>query len=427
MRTYLRPAAILIAAALVVGACSSDSADDPGAAPVLRVFSNYRGADAEAFRTVLAQFTRETGIATSYVGTAAFADRIRDRVREGDPPDVALFPQPAILAEMARAGFVAELDGDLAEGVENGYPDWAIELGTVEGGLYGVPYRVSVKSLVWYPPGVFAERGYDVPETWDELTTLADQMVSDGYTPWCMGMEAFGATGWVGTDWIEDIVLRFGGPEVYDPWAAGDVPFTDDPIRTAFEQFGDVLLRPGRVAGGVRAVLAVPVLDAIQAMFSDPPGCLLSRQASFQREALPAGTEIGPSGDVDVFVLPSADRGNAPLLVSGEIAAAFTDSEEARALLTYLSSPDSGVPWAALGGYNSPHAGFDTAAYGSDFERRLGELLETADVVRFDGSDLMPPAVGTGTFWAGMVDFVAGSSLETVLAEIEAGYDQGAS
>lgn len=415
---------MLVAAVLAATACSSGSAGNANDPPDLRVFGNYRNADAAAFRTVLDRFTRETGIATSYVGTAAFATRIGERLREGDRPDVALFPQPAILSEVAAQGFLVPFDGELAETVRGAYGDWALALGSLDGLLYGAPYRVSVKSLVWYPPGIFAERGYEVPATWEQLRTLTDRMVRDGFTPWCLGMESFGATGWVGTDWIEDIVLRLPGPEVYDRWTEGDVPFTDEQIRAAFTEFGGMVLAPGRVAGGARAILSVPVLDAIAPMFADPPECLLTRQGSFQETALPSGTELGPSGDVDVFVLPPAGGGEAPLLVSGEIAAMFTDSAEARALIAYLASPESGVPWAATGGYNSPHAAFDLSAYGSRFERRLGELLGEADVIRFDGSDLMPPTVGTGTFWRGMVDLVAGSPLDSVLTAIQAGYEQ---
>lgn len=426
MRRQLRALTIWMAVALAATACTSSTPVASDGEQVLRVFGNYRGADAEAFRMVLDEFTRQTGIATSYVGTAAFAARIQDRVRNGDPPDVALFPQPAILAEMARAGFLVALDGDAAAAVEEGYADWAVDLVTVDEELYGAWFRLSVKSLVWYPPSVFAAQGYEIPTTWDELEALIDQMMRDGFTPWCLGMESFGATGWVGTDWVEDLVLRLHGPEVYDQWASGMVSFTDERIRAAFAEFGRVAFEPGQVAGGRRAILSVAALAAINPMFDDPPGCLLTRQASFQEGELAEEVTIGPEGDVDIFVLPPVESLAPPLLASGEIAASFTDSDEALALVTYLATPKSGEPWAAVGGYTSPHVGFDSAKYSSEFQRRLHDLVREAEVVRFDGSDLMPPAVGTGTFWRGMIDYVAGVQLDRVLADIQAGYPEDA-
>ena len=422
MRRTMRTLTMWTAIALVATACSSTPTADSNAEPTLRVFGNHRGADAEAFRTVLDEFTRQTGIETSYVGTAAFATRIQERVRDGDPPDVALFPQPAILTDMARAGYLTALDGDAAAAVEEGYADWAVDLVTVDQEVYGAWFRISLKSLVWYPPQVFAAQGYEVPTTWDELEALTIQMVGDGFTPWCLGMESFGATGWVGTDWVEDLVLRLHGPAVYDQWTSGEIPFTDERIEAAFAEFGKVALQPGQVAGGRRAILSVPALAAINPMFNDPPGCLLTRQGSFQEGDLPEDVTIGPEGDVDVFVLPPMDTATAPLLASGEVAATFSDSEEAQALVAFLANPQSGVPWAAVGGYNSPHVGFDPAVYGSELERRLDSLLRAADVVRFDGSDLMPPTVGTGTFWSGIIDYVAGEPLDSVLDDIQAGY-----
>ncbi|MCH7584837.1 MAG: carbohydrate ABC transporter substrate-binding protein [Acidobacteria bacterium] len=422
MSKALRSLALLIGIAAIATACSSDSESNQQSDRVVTVFGAYRAAEAEGFRQVLARFTEETGIATSYVGTAAFAERIRERVREGDLPDVALFPQPAILVDMARAGLLTPLEGALGARVRDGYSQGVAELATVDGTLYGAWFRLSLKSLVWYPPQVFAEQGYQIPPSWDELLLLTTQMRRDGFTPWCLGMEAFDATGWVGTDWIENIVLRLHGPEIYDQWTAGEIPFTDDRIRQAFTLFGEIALTPGQVAGGTRSILTVPAFRAIDPMFDEPAGCLLTRQTSSQVIELPSGIRTGPEGDVDVFVLPPIHGEEAPLLAAGEVAAAFSTSDEALALVSYLADPRSGEPWARLGGYNSPHQGFDITTHGNQFEAQLAELVRQADVVRFDGSDLMAVAVGTGTFWQGMIDYVAGVDLDSVLLNIQQGY-----
>lgn len=395
---------------------------DPG---TVQVFTPYRGSEGRSFERVLADFTARTGIAVRFVGSAAFAENLRDRVRNGDPPDVALIPQPALVAELARDRQLVPLDGEI-DPLDTMLPG-AAEVGVVDGERFGVWYRMALKSLVWYPPAAFAEAGYDIPRTWTDLLRLSGRIARDGGTPWCIGMEAFGATGWVGTDWIEDLVLRLHGPEVYDRWAAGDVPFTDSRIAEAFEEFGRVVRTPGWVRGGERAVLSTPALTAVLPMLEEEPGCLLSRQASFQEQALPPGTVVGPDGDLNAFVLPDVDGGagggtGAPLVASGELVASFTDDPEVLALVRHLSRPAAGRVWAADGGFLSPHATFDDDVYGSDFDRRSVRLLRESSVVRFDASDQMPPDVGTGTFWEGMISFVIGTPPDDVLARIQSGY-----
>lgn len=434
--TGRRPALLLPLVALALAACGAmvDTGATTAEADVMEVFTPYIDADADAFREVLGMFTEQTGIEVRQVGSAAFPERLRERVADGDPPAVALVPQLSVVEELARQGRLVVFDDEELLGSGDGprLVRGAGDIGVVDGQRVGVWFRLSVKSLVWYPPAAFRDAGYPIPDTWEETLALSTRIQDDDGVPWCMGMEAFGATGWVGTDWIEDLVLRLHGQEVYDAWAAGDVPFTDRRIREAFEAFGRIALTEGRVLGGRRAILSTPALEAILPMLDDPPACLLSRQASFQEAELPDGTEIGSDADVDVFVLPGAgdvpgtgadDPRGPPIVAAGDVAVAFTDDDETRALLTYLGDPAAGEVWAQRGGYTSPHADFDTSFYATTFDRRIANLIADAAVVRFDASDRMPPEVGTGTFWTGMVDYVAGVPLPTVLERIQAGYD----
>jgi alpha-glucoside transport system substrate-binding protein len=236
-----------------------------------------------------------------------------------------------------------------------------------------------------------------------------------------MSMESFGASGWVGTDWIEDIVLRLHGSEVYDEWAAGAISFEDDRIADAFAAFDEVALVPGKVHGGARRILNTPWQEAAHPMFDDPPGCLLHRQTESYRAFLPSGIEFGE--DVDVFVLPAMGDGSPPLLVSGELATSLSDRPEVHEFLTFLATPEASAVWGAEGGHLSPLADLDAELYAEDeFARRMAELVAGAEVLRFDASDIMDPRVGTGTFWEGMVNLVRTRDVERVLTEIQSGY-----
>jgi alpha-glucoside transport system substrate-binding protein len=419
----LRPAErlllLLIGFSLLAAACSAGEPEDTDA---LIVFGNQRGSDADALRGVLARFEDETGIETRFTGSASFPRAVRERVEEGNPPDVGLFPQPGLLEDLADEGLVVPLRDDVAEVASNSLlPSLGGAFGSA-GAANSVLFQVHVKSLVWYSPAEFAARGYEIPTTWTELEELSRRISADGLNPWCMGVSAFDATGWPATDWVEDIVLRADGPEVYDAWVAGDIAFTDDRIGSAIAEFGSLVLSAEAANGGRRGVLNTSPARAQDPMFASPPGCLMYKQASFQLPNLPSEVTVGEGGDVDVFVLPGEDSGTAPIVIGGTVAAAFTDSEETWALMRFLSTAAAGESWAEQGGFSSPRSDFDPDAYGADFDRRMASIVADADIVRFDGSDLMYSPVGTRSFFDAMVQFIATGRLEPAQETAQEGY-----
>jgi len=421
----LRPAErlllLLIGFGLLAAGCSSGEPEDTDA---LIVFGNQRGSDADALRHVLARFEDETGIKTRFTGSASFPRAVRERVEEGNPPDVGLFPQPGLLEDLADEGLVIPLRDDVTEAASNSLlPSLDGAFGSA-GAANSVLFQVHVKSLVWYSPAEFAARGYVIPTNWVELEELSRRISADGLNPWCMGVSAFDATGWPATDWVEDIVLRADGPEVYDAWVAGDIAFTDDRIGSAIAEFGSLALSAEAANGGRRGVLNTSPARAQDPMFTSPPGCLMYKQASFQLPNLPSGVSVGEGEDVDVFVLPGMDTGPAPVVIGGTVAAAFTDSEETWALMRFLSTAAAGEPWAEQGGFISPRADFDPDAYGADFDRRMASIVADADVVRFDGSDLMYSPVGTRSFFDAMVAYIATDRVDVAQQTAQGGYDR---
>ncbi len=414
---------VAVLAATGVAACTA-TPDSDSDQPTVSVFGPWRGESAEAFRESMTTFEERTGIDVVYTGSANFVGDATRRVQDGLAADVMVFPQPGVMLELADQGLLVPLRSDVVQAATRSHRPEVTEALPAEQADVGIVYRLNVKSLVWYPPAVFDESGYSVPRTWSELDALAQQIANDGTTPWCLGVEAFTASGWAATDWIEDIVLRSTPVDTYDRWAAGDLPFTDAAIAASFEDFSEMALTVGRPFGGRRAVLNTNVQAAAQPMFDDPPGCLLHRQASFASDDLDPSVEIGPDGDIDVFVLPSRDDEPPPLLVGGTFAASGTDRPQTWELLEYLASPEGSAPWVQRGGFISPHASVGRDDYGSELDGRMAELLADADVVRFDGSDLMPPAVGTGTFYSAMLSYIAAGQLDDALAEAQSGYDE---
>ncbi len=414
-----------IAALLMLTACrgGGDGVSD-SAEQTVTVLGVIVGEQQEKFEAALKPFEEETGIDVIYEGTDSFATLLPVRVESGDAPDIAMFPQPGLMASFANAGQMVPVTEFMDEvTLAEAYPETWLSLATFDDGLYGIWYRASVKSLVWYNPKAFAAQGFVVPTTWDEMLTLSDQIVAAGAMPWCVGLESGDATGWPGTDWIEDIMLRTAGPDVYDQWINHEIPFNDDAVKAAFEQFGEIVLNENYVVGGSVGAISTPFGDAPQGLFGETPTCYLHRQANFIASFFPE--DVNLEEDVDIFLLPGIDLAyGTPVLVAGDVFGMFNNTPEAQALMEYLATPIPHEIWAGLGGFLSSHKQVSLDAYPDALSKKQAEFLSNAETVRFDGSDMMPGAVGTGTFWSGVVEYVAGEPVEDVLDSIEASWPE---
>lgn len=377
------------------------------------------------FERSMTPFEERTGIDVIYTSAGdQFESFIAASVQKGHPPDIAGFPQPGYLADFARQGKIVDVRTFLSDDyLRQQYSDTFLDMVTFEGRMAGVWYEVGIKSLVWYPKEEFEAAGYQVPQTWDELVALSDRMAADGRTPWCIGIEDGDASGWVATDWVEDILLRTAPPETYDAWVRHDLPFDSPEVRRAFDIMGRIWFNENYVYGGRANIVAESWLDSPTHLFEDPPGCYLHRQTSWSLNLFPATARYGQ--DYDFFYLPPIDlKFGHPVLGNGEIYAMFNDRPEVRAVMRYLTTAESARALVESGGFISPHRDASMAWYPSPADLRFAQLILNADTYRFDGSDLMPGEVGAGSFWRGMVDWVKGAELETVLQEIDKSWPQ---
>ncbi|MEL6270239.1 MAG: ABC transporter substrate-binding protein [Chloroflexota bacterium] len=390
-------------------------------------------ADQDSFENVIAYFEEATGADIVYSGSDGFEQQIIIDIEAGSPPNIAAFPQPGLAANVAAGGGLVPLGDDFRDFTLENYAageSW-VDLGTYadeagEDNFYGFFYNVNLKSLVWYSPDNFADAGYEIPQTMEELLALTDQIVADGGTPWCIGLGSGDATGWPATDWIEDIMLRTAEPSVYDDWVSHDIPFNSPEIVTAIDIFGSFAKNDDYVNGGRTAVAGTDFRDAPNGLFEIPPQCYMHKQASFIPAFFPEGTEVGV--DVDFFYFPAFSEDNAdfggfgtPVMGAGTLLAITEDSEATRVFMDFMATPLAHELWMAQNAFLTPHMGVNLDAYATDILRGQGEILLGASTFRFDASDLMPGAIGAGAFWSGMVDYVSQENLtaEEAATQIE--------
>lgn len=394
------------------------------------VFGPWLGDEKTRFENVIAYFEKATGADVEYAGSDSFEQQIVIDTQAGSAPNIAIFPQPGLAANLAAKGYLTPFGDDAKKGILNDYAagqSW-VDLATFKGKdakkhLYGIFYRADLKSLVWYSPDNFSDAGYDVPKTMEELKALTKQIVADGGTPWCIGLGSGAATGWPATDWVEDILLRTQPPSVYDGWVSNKVKFNDPRIVDAIKDFGWFARNNKFVDGGSAAVGSTDFRDSPKGLFTSPPKCYMLKQASFAPAFFPEGTEMGVDADFFYFPAYASKKLGKPVEGGGTLISITKDSVGARDFAKFLRSPIAHEIWMAQGGFLSPDLKANPAVYASDTLRREGKVLLNASVFRFDASDLMPGKIGSGAFWTGMVNYVSGESAKDVANDIQKNWD----
>ena len=254
---------LLAVVALIAAACGGASLE--GEEVLIFGAPATDGPDGKAIQAAMDEFSEETGIIVTYVGSENFEQEIQVQMESGDTPDIALWPQPGAVVDAAKRGMLtplADLGIDIDEYKSN-YSAYLVGLGEVDGVVYGGANAVNLKSIVWYQPAEFEKRGYAIPDTWDEMIALADQIVAEGMNPFCFGMYSNGATGWLATDWMEDIMLRTGGgTDTYDKWVNHEIPFNDPVVKNAATLLSQIMHTDDYVVGGTDAIVSTFFGDA---------------------------------------------------------------------------------------------------------------------------------------------------------------------
>lgn len=387
----------------------------------VEIYSGFQGVEADYYTESWAQFAQCTGLTIDHEATSDFEVQLQVRAKGNSLPDIALDPSPARVLRMADEGYAVPVTGDALANLEEYYPASIADIAKVGDEIYGTPLGFHVKSLVWYDPSAFEAAGYEVPETWEELQALNEQIADDGSVPWCVGFENGVSSGWPGTDWHEIMILRTAGAEVFDQWVAGDIPFDDPRIVDALDAAGDIIKDPRFVNGGFGdpATIAVtPWADAALPVLQG--GCSMHMQGDFLGLFWPEGTEIGPDGDVYAFPLPTPEGEETSLLINGEYAVAFNDDPATQAVQAFLTSPEYSNSRAALPGWMSANSGMDIEVLPDPVMKLAAQVAgEDGVILRFDASDRMSPEIGAGTYLAAINEWITGADAETVLRDVE--------
>jgi alpha-glucoside transport system substrate-binding protein len=402
---------VVVAAMASVGGCGSAAPAATGG--VVTVLGSWEGPELDSFQAMIEPFEKRTGIEVLYSSTRDLKGVIQRGLEAGNPPDVAGLPGPGYMLDLAHSGKLKDLG--LAIDVGSYKRETApalVDLGTIDDRLVGVFIKGTVKGLIWYNPETYR---LGSPTSWNDLQQLGIQARASATKTWCVGLESGASSGWPGTDWIEDFLLRESGPDTYDAWVSGSLPWSSPDVKRAFLEYGHIVAEDA-VFGGRRGALTTYFASSGQPLFSDPPGCRFLHQGSFMTPFLDSISSPPPK--YDFFPFPDINpQFSGSLIVAGDLFAMLNDTPPARQLIQYLVTADAQSIRVARGGALSGN--FNVTAYPTEIARREAVLLANARIFRFDASDMMPDAMGTA-FWQAVLDYTTDPSrLDGILAGLD--------
>jgi alpha-glucoside transport system substrate-binding protein len=410
------------------GACSKYQSYMGHSGTTVTMFASIVSPESDSLQKSWAEFSKCTGITISYEGSNDFESQLPVRVSGGNAPDFAIVPQPGLLAQMVKTGKVAKPSSQVVANEDKNWTKVWKSYGTVNGTFYAAPMSANMKSLVWYSPKAFTQAGYKVPTTWSGLMSLSSTIASAGKgKPWCGGIGSGTATGWPATDWLEETVLGKYGGSVYDRWVSHDIKFSSPQIIDSMQTVAGWMQNPAWVNGGfgdVKSIATTTFQDAGKPILTGQ--CWMLQQASFYEAQWPTGTNIGPDGDINAFYLPSVSS-SVPTRVEGggEFLTAFAKRPEVQAVQAYLSTPE----WATsrikvARGWVSADKNVKQSVYTDPIDQISAKYLTDPNATfRFDASDLMPAAIGSGQEWKSFTSwFGEGQSVQQTAKDIDAAW-----
>ncbi|MFE9099372.1 ABC transporter substrate-binding protein [Actinomadura geliboluensis] len=393
-----------VAAGLLLSSAAACGGDDDGGSDgstpagggalkgtTIEVAAKWTGAEETNFRKVLQAFEQKTGAKVNYASTGENTDAyLGPRIEAGNPPDVAILPQPGLMQQYAQKGSLKPLSADVVTEVGNNFAPYWKELGSSGGKTYGVMVKAAYKSILWYRPDAFSEAGVQPPAAWADLVKASGTLQDAGSTPFTLA--AGPQDSWTLTDWFENVYLSQAGPENYDKLAKHEIKWTDPTVGKALETLAQIWGKADYLNGGVAAATKTKFDESVTQVFGQQKAAMVYGGDFAAANIATTKAKVGT--DAKVFAFPKAGD-TAPAILGGDVAVALKDGKGAQELMKFLASPEAGKVWAGLGGYLTPNKNVPPDAYSDPIAKQLiGQLQQSGDAARYDMSDLAPAAFG---------------------------------
>ena len=409
------PLAVLAASSTGSGATKSTSAVSGS----ISFDGVWTGAEASAFGGVIKAYNKlypKVKVNYKPVGDN-LPTVVSTAVAGGNPPDMADIAQPGLVAQFVKKGALKPITYSRKVLLANFSPAW-VSLGTFNKKIYGLVFKASNKSTVWYNVPAFKAAGVKAPTTWTQFTKNAGTIKASGVPPYSIG----GADGWTLTDLFENIYLRQAGPARYALLTLHKIKWTDPTVAAALTTMAEVIGDSANMAGGTSGAVQTDFPTSVNNVWESPPKAAIVLEGDFVPGV--ATVKSKPGTGYGEFPFPSINKSPASVEIGGDTIVTFRDNPAIESFVKFLGTPAAAAAWAAKGGFATGNKHMPSSVYPDATTRATASAIAKAKYVAFDMSDQQPASfgatVGQGE-WGLFQDFLRNpSDVNGIATKLEA-------
>ena len=393
------------------------------------IYGPYFGFEEQYFQKELDLISEEMNITIKYYPNVDVETYIVDNEGEDNSPDIAIMPNPQGVTNLGERSLVLPIEKHFSSSyLESIYPQHLIDINTslLTNINYGAWLRLFPNSLIWYNVDKYEAIGSPEISSYEELLKITKSIANEGKEPWCLDRASGVATGWIPSNWIEDILLTRYGPEVYDDWWTLEIKASSDEMLSVFKDVGDLIFSENFVFGGNKRIIQKEFRNLPKVLMDPSTPCIFIWGGHYSTIYFP--DQYSYKNDYDFFLFPPINYKNSVVGI-GDSLVVLNDDPVVWAVMEKLLHKNFGIYWM-----NQEDSTFIPANINSNIENIKNPLTKKESIIireaqsknlfKFDASELMSRPIGADYLWSMLRRYIdeGNSSLLNLAKELDMHY-----
>jgi len=387
--------------------------------------------DQDLFLKELEILSEDTGLKIKYIEMIDVEDYLINN-NPNSGVDLALIPNPQGVVNLGERNIILPISKVVNEvQIINNFSNHLLNITTSEktNENYGVFFRLLPNSFIWYDIEKFKEAGSPFFVSYEAMIAFTRNRASNGVETWCLDSESGASTGWIATNWLEDLILHEYGPDVYDSWSQQSLLPGSKEVILSINEIGKLIFIENAVYGGNERIVRKEFRNNFINLLSNETDCIFSWSGQYADYYMPEESEFGI--DYDFFKFPSTKNPDAMVGI-GDILVALNNNSNSVIVFEKLTSDQFGAAWMIDedSSYVPANMKNNNLVTNKLLIKQI-ELTKQAlqkDLFRYDASEVMERRIGADKLLTSLKQYIdlgsdeAYKNLELIIEDLQSSF-----